>query len=81
MEPLLEKLAAARPDVAVRTIDIDRPGKSGIDFDSPVAEEFGITRVPWFIIYSQGGKFWLKDREAKEQVKNWMVESKIVRSE
>lgn len=76
IKPLLEKLAVARPDITIRKIDIDRRGSGGIDFDSPLCEQYKITRVPLFLIYDHG-KFTLRGDQAREQVIKWMEEAGI----
>ncbi|MBM3464989.1 MAG: thioredoxin family protein [Armatimonadetes bacterium] len=53
MAPVMEKIAAARGDVAIRKVNIDRPGIEGIDFDSPLAEQYSISSVPYFILYDE----------------------------
>jgi thiol-disulfide isomerase/thioredoxin len=77
-KPLLERLAAARPDLSIRKIDIDRKGSQGIDFDSPLANQYQINRVPLFVIYDKG-VFTKKGDEAREQVRAWMEEAGVAR--
>lgn len=76
MAPLLEKLAEVKPDLAVRKVDIDRKGARGIDFNSPVAEQYHIDRVPYFVIYENGAKKSEGDA-AKNQVRTWMAETGV----
>ena len=42
--PLLDELHAAREDLAVVKVDINRPDVRGIDWDSPVVAQYGIRR-------------------------------------
>ena len=49
--PLLAKLAAERPDIRVVKVDMNRPGVQGIDWESPVARQFGLTSVPSFKLF------------------------------
>lgn len=53
-------------------VNIDRPESSGIDFHSPVAEQFDIHSVPKFRIYDERGNLFSTDEEAKRQVKDWV---------
>ncbi len=80
MDPLLQRLAKARSDLTIFRIVIDRPGASGIDFHSPVAEQFQLDYVPCFKIYDgTSGLVLAKGPEAKEMVKSWMIEERIAR--
>jgi len=76
MAPLLEKLAQVKPDLAIRKVDIDRKGFQGIDFDSPLAEQYRISRVPYFVIYESGTKKSEGDA-AKDQVRSWMADTGV----
>ncbi len=49
--PLLQKLAARRPDVAVVKLDINRPGVRGIDWGSPLANQFQLRSIPHFQVW------------------------------
>jgi len=54
--PKLDKLHAARADVAVVKVDINRPGVKGIDWKSPVAVQYGMRSIPHFKVYGPDGK-------------------------
>lgn len=60
--PMLEELARRRPDIAVRKIDINRPGVQGIDWSSPAAEAHvspgpdGERGIPYFKVYGPDGR-------------------------
>ncbi|MBI2265656.1 MAG: thioredoxin family protein [Armatimonadetes bacterium] len=79
MLPLLEKLTQVRRDLAVKRININRPGESGIDFASPAARDNDVHLVPYFKIYDPQGRFLSQDAKAKAQVKAWMQDAGIVR--
>lgn len=72
--PKLERLAASRPDLAVRSVDVDRSGSRGIDFGSPVARQYEIESLPHFRIYGPAGKLELEGRPAYEQVLTWIAD-------
>jgi hypothetical protein len=78
MEPLVEKLALSRPDLVVAVVNIDRADAENIDFDSPAAQQCGIQAVPAFKIFSENQELVAEDREAKQQVKEWMQQAHIV---
>lgn len=47
----LAELTKQRPEIAVRRLDVNRFGKEGIDWDSPICKQFHIGSLPAFIIY------------------------------
>lgn len=49
--PIYERTAAVYPDIKFYMVDIDRPNSRGIDFDSPVANQFQANSIPFFIWY------------------------------
>lgn len=55
MQPLLETLSLTRPDIAVRSFDIDRSGSEGIDWDSPLAKQYNIHSIPAYIVFNDKG--------------------------
>jgi thiol-disulfide isomerase/thioredoxin len=70
--PRLEELHKKRDDIAVVTIDINRPGVRGIDWKSPVAGQYGLRSIPHFKIYSPEGKLIAEGDKAAEQVYGWV---------
>jgi thiol-disulfide isomerase/thioredoxin len=68
ISPMLTELDKARPDIAVKKIDINRKGKTGIDWQSPVVEQYKIKSVPFFMIYDEKGKLTASERKASEKV-------------
>ncbi|MGE0487826.1 MAG: thioredoxin family protein [Vulcanimicrobiota bacterium] len=75
--PYLEKLAAKDPDVVVGKVDINRPGHRGIDWKSPVAEQFGLQSVPHFKVYDGTGKLVAEGDEARQMVIELLEKNKI----
>lgn len=61
MSPLLEQLHAARADVIVVKVDINRPGVKGIDWKSPVAQQYTLNSIPHFKVYGPDGKLKAED--------------------
>lgn len=59
-EPL-HKLHAARPDIAIVKVDINRPETKGIDWKSPVAAQFKLHSIPHFKVFGPDGKLIAED--------------------
>jgi thiol-disulfide isomerase/thioredoxin len=68
IDPFLKKLDARREDIAVVRIDINRTGVEGIDWDSPVAKQFRLKSIPYFIVITPWGKFMCEGKEAYNYV-------------
>jgi thioredoxin 1 len=59
--PELEKLHAKRADVVVVKVDINRAGIKGIDWKSPVAQQYKLRSIPHFKVYGPDGKLVAED--------------------
>ena len=70
--PYLERLHAQRPDVAVVKVDINRPGIHHIDWQSPVAQEFGLESIPHLKVYNPDGTLNSEGDPARELVGRWI---------
>jgi len=68
ISPLLEKLAHSRDDVVIIKVDINRPGVQGIDWNSPVAQQYGLRSVPNFKVYGPDGRLQAEGEAAYEWV-------------
>ncbi len=77
ISPLLSSLAAARPDLSVLKVNINRENVKGIDWKSPVARQFGLSTIPFFRIYGPDGKLVAQGDEAFEKIMGWMQEANI----
>ena len=66
--PFLKKLDNKRADIAVIRIDINRTGVKGIDWESPVAKQFKLKSIPYFIVISPWGKLMCQGKEAYNYV-------------
>lgn len=66
-EPLLH-LHQRRAEVAVVKVDINRSEVHRIDWDSPVAKQFGLGSIPHFKVYDPDGKLIADDRPARQLV-------------
>lgn len=69
--PVLAQLAADRPDLVVRKVDINRPGVVGIDWASPVAQQYGLHSIPHFKIYAADGSLMAEGDPAFELLLKW----------
>jgi thiol-disulfide isomerase/thioredoxin len=78
MQPVLEYLAPRRPDLVIRKVDIDRPGSTGIDFESPLAQQYGVEAVPAFRIYDENGKLAAAGSDAREEVARWYSQAQMI---
>lgn len=72
LEPRLVQLTQARPDIAVRTVNVNRPEVQGIDWQSPVLGDLGITKLPYFQIFDPAQSLRAQARPAYEQVSQWV---------
>lgn len=79
LAPLMAKLANKRPDLAVIKVNINRPGVNGIDWRSPLAQQYQIRRVPFLMIFNPQGKLVAQDREAVDAVGGWLQDAGLTR--
>lgn len=70
--PKLVKLHQNRDDIAVVKVDINRPGVKGIDWESPVAQQYQLHSIPHFKIYGPDGKLQAEGDAAYEKVSSWV---------
>ncbi|MSU66134.1 MAG: thioredoxin [Opitutus sp.] len=73
--PKLEQVHRTREDVVVIAVDINRPGVRGIDWKSPVAQQYGLHSIPHFKVYGPDGKLVAEDKpnnpKARAMVSKW----------
>jgi thiol-disulfide isomerase/thioredoxin len=55
VSPLLEQLDQRRPDITVVKVDVNRPNVAGIDWQSPVVQQFDLHSLPHFKVYAPNG--------------------------
>jgi thiol-disulfide isomerase/thioredoxin len=72
LAPALHKLHEQRDDVVVVEVDLNRPNVSGVDWHSPVAEQYMITAIPAFKIYGNDTKLQLEGEKAHERVNSML---------
>ncbi len=73
-EPL-QALHQKRDDLVVVKVDINRPGVKGIDWKSPVAQQYKMGSIPRFKIFDGDGKLIAEDigndKPARKMVNEW----------
>jgi len=62
-DPLAE-LTAFRDDVVVVKVDVNRASQTQIDWNSPVSMQFGLKRLPHFIVYGPDGRMLAQDDQS-----------------
>jgi thiol-disulfide isomerase/thioredoxin len=71
----LTALHQKRDDVVVVKVDINRPGVKGIDWKSPVAQQYRMDSIPRFKIFGPDGKLVAEDigtdKPARKLVNEW----------
>ena len=77
MAPKLKRLEQKRDDIFVVKIDINREGVRGIDWRSPVATQYRIRSIPYFIIYGEDGRRTHEGRSATRRVYQYLYEEGI----
>jgi thiol-disulfide isomerase/thioredoxin len=77
-EEPLHALHQQRADVAIVKVDINRPGLHQIDWQSPVAQQYGMDSIPHFKIFGPDGKLVAEDTvspgPARQLVNQWLGE-------
>ena len=69
---LLEQALAKEDTVRLVRVNVNRPGVKGIDFRSPLARQYRLTRLPSFLIYTDEGKLVKQDDDAYDAVISWL---------
>lgn len=77
ISPYLEQLADKDAGVVVNKVDINRADVQGIDWDSPVVNQYGFQNVPHFIIYDARGKKIAEGDDARKKVFELMLKAGI----
>jgi thioredoxin 1 len=78
LAPIMARLAEKRPDLAIKKANINRPGVDGIDWRSPLAQQYQIRQVPYFMIFNPQGQLVAQGREATETVGGWLREAGLM---
>jgi thiol-disulfide isomerase/thioredoxin len=78
LAPLVEKLAARKPEVAFVKVNINRPDVKGIDWKSPLAQQYKIKSVPFFMVFNSQGKLAASGDEARKIVLDWLQKAGLL---
>jgi len=70
--PLLERYDRDHDDVVVVAVDINRPNLRDIDWQSPVARQYGIRYVPQFKVFGPDGHLIAEGAAADTLVLKWL---------
>lgn len=70
--PVLERLVEGREDLAMVKVDINRPGRQGIDWESPAAQQFELRSIPHFHIYGPDGNMLAEGDQAAQMLMGWV---------
>ncbi len=70
--PQLAQLAQTRSDIAVRTVNVNRPEIQGVDIESPALEGTEVQKLPYFQIYDPQQRLRAQARPAYEQISQWI---------
>lgn len=72
IEQQLVQLSQSRQDLAIRTVNVNRPDVEGIDWQSPALQMARVTKLPFYMIYDPARNLRAQSRPAEEQVKQWL---------
>ena len=78
LEEKLSALAAANTKIAISRLEIDRPGSTGIDWQSPQARQYNLTSVPHFKVCDASGKLLAEGEPARKLVIKLLTESGLL---
>lgn len=70
----LPYLAKARDDLAIRTVNVNRPNVQGIDWKSPIVQVEGLNSLPYVRIFDPSLSMRAHGRPAREQLMQWLGE-------
>lgn len=79
LAPVIEKLAAKRPDLAIKRVNINRQEVQGIDWRSPLAQQYKIRQVPYFMIFNPLGQLVAEGQGAIPQVESWLKQAGLLK--
>lgn len=68
ISPMLKKLDRKRDDIVVIKLDVNRPGVRGIDWGSPLVQQYNLRALPYFMIYDSAGNLTHRGERALQQV-------------
>jgi thioredoxin 1 len=78
MAPYMESLAAKRSDLNVVKLNINRAGVQGIDWKSPLAQQYNIKSVPFLVIFDKQGKKIAEGQKALNMFIDWAKQAGVL---
>jgi thiol-disulfide isomerase/thioredoxin len=78
MAPYMESLAAKRSDLKVVKLNINRAGVQGIDWKSPLAQQYNIKSVPFLVIFDKQGKKIAEGQSALNMFIEWAKQAGVL---
>ncbi len=79
LAPIMAQLAEKRPDLALVKVNINRLEVVGIDWSSPLAQQYQIRQVPYFMIFSPQGQLLSQGQDAVGTVQRWLQEAGLMK--
>jgi thiol-disulfide isomerase/thioredoxin len=79
LAPLLARLGECRPDMSIQRVNINRPEVNGIDWRSPLAQQYQIRQVPYFMIFSPQGQLLSQGKDAVGTVQRWLQQAGLMK--
>ena len=77
MAPILEQLAARLPEVQFVRVNINRPEAKGIDWKSPLAQQYRIKSVPYFMVFDPQGNLVAEGSAARKMIQGWLQKTGV----
>jgi len=59
-------------------LNIDRPGTKGIDWKSPLAQQYKIKAIPYLVIFDKNGKEIANGQRALNLFVKWLKQAGLV---
>jgi thiol-disulfide isomerase/thioredoxin len=76
---LLQELAKKRTDLAIRKLDVNRPGVMGIDWRSPLVQQFQLRGLPHFKIFGKNGELMAEGESAVNMLVDWCKQASVLK--
>ncbi|RJR45989.1 MAG: thioredoxin [Deltaproteobacteria bacterium] len=76
--PLLDELAKRKPETVFVKLNINRPQVRGIDWKSPLTQQYRLKSVPYFMIFKPEGKLAAEGPEAQKIIIDWLQKAELL---
>lgn len=78
LAPKLEELAAARPDLYIGTLEVNRPDAVEVDWNSPLSRHFRLRSLPHFKIFNAQGELEAEGEPARRILNKMLLEGELI---